>query len=51
MTLHESARRDYSDHLQCLMNLEIWCRNFPDGRSAEDVAAEFADNVKESVAA
>ena len=51
MAMHESARRDYSDHLQCLMNLEIWCRIFLDGRSAADVAAEFADHVKESVAA
>jgi asparagine synthase (glutamine-hydrolysing) len=51
VALHESGRRDYSDHLQCLMNLEIWCRIFLDGRSAADVGAEFADHVKESVAA
>ncbi len=51
IALHESARRDYSDHLQCLMNLEIWCRIFLDGRGADDVAAELTDHARESVAA
>jgi asparagine synthase (glutamine-hydrolysing) len=49
--LHEAARRDYSDHLQCLMNLEIWCRIFLDGRSPDDVAAELAGHAAGTVAA
>jgi asparagine synthase (glutamine-hydrolysing) len=46
IALHESARRDYSDHLQCLMNLEIWSRIFLDGRSPADVALELSDGLK-----
>lgn len=45
MLLHETARRDYSDHLQCLMNLEIWCRIYLDGRSPEDVASEIEERA------
>jgi asparagine synthase (glutamine-hydrolysing) len=51
MALHESSRRDFSDHLQCLLNLEIWCRLFMDGRSFEDVGAELAETASRSVAA
>ncbi len=51
MALHEASRRDYSDHLQCLMNLEIWCRIFLDGTSVGDIAAELADRANGSVAA
>jgi asparagine synthase (glutamine-hydrolysing) len=43
--LHEAARRDYSDHLQCLLNLEIWCRIFLDGRSCGDVSDELAGHL------
>ncbi len=51
MALHEASRQDYSDHLQCLMNIEIWCRIFLDGRSHEDVAAELADLTRGAAAA
>ena len=51
MALHESSRRDYSDHLQCLMNLEIWSRLYLDGQSPDDVAAEIGERVKLSAAA
>jgi asparagine synthase (glutamine-hydrolysing) len=51
IALHESARRDYSDHLQCLMNLEIWCRIFLDGRSPEDVSGELAEHLQGAAAA
>jgi len=51
IALHESARRDYSDHLQCLMNLEIWCRIFLDGRAPGDVSGELAEYLAGSVAA
>ncbi|MBM4197418.1 MAG: asparagine synthase (glutamine-hydrolyzing) [Gammaproteobacteria bacterium] len=46
MAMHESARHDFSDNLQCLMNLEIWCRIFLDRRSPEDVAAEIAEKTQ-----
>lgn len=51
MALHESSRRDYSDHLQCLMNLEIWSRIYLDGRSPADVSLELADGLRTRVAA
>ena len=38
---HESARVDGTDPLIALMNLEIWCRLFVDGRGHEDVAEEM----------
>lgn len=38
---HESSREDYSDLIMVLLNLEIWCRLFLDGRSHEDVSAEL----------
>jgi asparagine synthase (glutamine-hydrolysing) len=51
LMLHQASRRDYSDHLQCLMNLEIWCRIFLDGRRPDDVAAELAERTKGTAAA
>ena len=39
---HDANREDYSDLLFVLLNLEIWCRLFLDGRSYEDVAGELA---------
>jgi asparagine synthase (glutamine-hydrolysing) len=42
IALHETNREDHSDHLQALTNLELWCRMYLDGRSAEDVTAELA---------
>jgi len=43
---HDANREDYSDLLLVLMNLEIWCRLFLDGRSYEDVAGELADRAR-----
>lgn len=51
MAEHSAARQDYSDHLQCLMNLEIWCRIFLDGESPADVAGELAGQVRATAAA
>lgn len=41
ISAHESNHEDYTDHLSALMNLEVWCRLFLDGRSHEDVAEEL----------
>jgi asparagine synthase (glutamine-hydrolysing) len=41
MDLHDTSREDFSDLLLVLVNLEIWCRLFLDGRSADDVATEL----------
>ncbi|MFW2404809.1 MAG: asparagine synthase (glutamine-hydrolyzing) [Gammaproteobacteria bacterium] len=38
---HESSRADNTDHLLSLLNLELWCRMYLDGQSAEDLAAEI----------
>ena len=35
---HEQQRADRTDHLLSLINLEIWCRMYLDGRSAAGVA-------------
>jgi asparagine synthase (glutamine-hydrolysing) len=43
MTLHDEAREDYTDVLLVLMNLELWCRLFIDGRDAHDVGGELAE--------
>jgi asparagine synthase (glutamine-hydrolysing) len=39
--LHQSGREDFTDHLMALLNLEIWCRLYLDGRSPEDLALEI----------
>ena len=41
MSLHEANRQDNTDHLLALMNLEIWCRLYLDGRSASGIADEL----------
>ncbi len=45
MALHDAGKEDYSNHLQCLLNLEIWCRMFLDGDSVEDVGKELSDRL------
>jgi asparagine synthase (glutamine-hydrolysing) len=47
---HDQNRRDYTDLLLVLMNLEIWARLFLDGRSADDVGEELSESVTRSVA-
>jgi asparagine synthase (glutamine-hydrolysing) len=44
---HEQLRADRTDHLLGLLNLEIWCRLYLDGRDAGSVTEE----MKESLAA
>jgi asparagine synthase (glutamine-hydrolysing) len=41
--LHDANREDYSDVLLSLINFEIWCRLFLDGRAFSDVAAELRE--------
>ena len=43
---HDAHREDYSDLLLVLMNLEIWCRLFLDGRQATDVGGELAERAR-----
>lgn len=43
IAVHESNAEDHTDHLQSLMNLEIWARLYLDGRSVDDVGAELAE--------
>ena len=38
---HQASREDYTDHLLGLVNLELWCRMYLDGRSPDDVTAEL----------
>ena len=38
---HAGNREDRTDHLLALINLEIWCRLYLDGDSAEGVANEL----------
>jgi asparagine synthase (glutamine-hydrolysing) len=42
---HDANREDYTDLMIVLVNLEIWCRLFLDGRSATDVATELHDRT------
>jgi asparagine synthase (glutamine-hydrolysing) len=44
---HEQQRADRTDHLLALINLEIWCRLYLDGRSA----AGIADELRQALAA
>jgi asparagine synthase (glutamine-hydrolysing) len=39
--LHQAGREDFTDHLMALLNLEIWCRLYLDGRSPEDLVLEI----------
>ena len=41
MAAHDANREDYTDLLLALVNLEVWCRMFLDGRSHEDVSVEL----------
>jgi asparagine synthase (glutamine-hydrolysing) len=38
---HQANRIDGTDHLLSLLNLEIWCRMFLDGRTPADVSMEL----------
>ena len=41
ISMHESNRADHTDHLQALINLELWCRIYLDGRTPADLTAEL----------
>ncbi len=43
IALHESNKEDHTDHLQALMNLEIWCRLYLDDVSPEDLTEELGE--------
>ncbi len=42
---HRASRVDGTDRLLALLNLEIWCRVYLDGRSSTDVADELEEAV------
>ncbi|MES2047275.1 MAG: asparagine synthase (glutamine-hydrolyzing) [Pseudomonadota bacterium] len=41
MQEHLSQQADHTDHLQALLNLELWCRLYLDGHSVEQIKAEL----------
>ncbi len=43
IALHESNKEDHTDHLQALMNLEIWSRLYLDEVSPEDLTEELGE--------
>jgi asparagine synthase (glutamine-hydrolysing) len=43
---HRAQRTDGTERLIALMNLEIWCRVYLDGRAADDVSAELQDTAR-----
>ncbi len=43
---HGAGREDCTDHLVALVNLEVWCRIFLDGRSPDDVSTELSELVR-----
>lgn len=45
VSLHAAGREDHTDHLLALVNLELWCRLYLDGRSAGDVTAELQEGM------
>jgi len=45
IALHESGQEDYGDHLQCLVNLELWCRIFLDGETPGDIGEELTERI------
>ena len=47
IALHEANRADHTDHLMCLLNLEIWCRLYLDGQKHDELAEQL---VEESIA-
>jgi asparagine synthase (glutamine-hydrolysing) len=39
--MHRQQRADHTDHLMCLMNLELWARLYVDRVSSDDLGAEL----------
>jgi asparagine synthase (glutamine-hydrolysing) len=40
--LHRNNKEDFTDHLLCMMNFEIWCKIYLDGESHVDVTDRLA---------
>jgi asparagine synthase (glutamine-hydrolysing) len=40
---HDHSREDFTDLLLVMMNIELWCRMFIDGRDAQDVGGELSE--------
>jgi asparagine synthase (glutamine-hydrolysing) len=45
IALHGAGREDCTDHLVALVNLELWCRIYLDGRSPDDVSAALTERA------
>lgn len=45
IALHESGKEDYSNHLQTLVNFEIWCQMYMDGKSPDDVGEMLSESL------
>lgn len=45
IALHESGKEDYSNHLQLLVNFEIWCQIYMDGKSPDDVGEMLSESL------
>ena len=41
-SLHRSNKEDYTDHLLSMMNFEIWCQMYLDGKSHDQIAERLA---------
>ena len=45
MMLHEARKEDHTDHLLCLLHLEIWARLYLDGQAPDDLTRELGGLV------
>jgi len=43
---HKAQKGDYTDHLLALINLELWCQIFMDGRGHPEVTEMVAAGVE-----
>lgn len=46
MQLHIANKEDHTDHIQALINLELWCRLYLDKRSPQDLTEELSGFIK-----
>ncbi len=46
ISLHRSNREDFSDHLQAMVNFELWCRLFLDKTSPEELSEQIKHGIK-----
>jgi asparagine synthase (glutamine-hydrolysing) len=45
ISAHRASKEDHTDHLSALMNLEIWCQLYLDGRSSEEITQSIKDTI------